>query len=88
MHDSTVYRICSVLFLQCDRLVEFKAVISHSECDCLWTILCKNRCSDPSKHPTLKSPILSTGKKDRNSSASAEELRPLLTSNTERRPRK
>jgi len=28
------------------------------------------------------------GKKDRNSSATAEELRPLLTSNTERRPRK
>ena len=32
MNDSTVYRICSVLFLQCDRLVEFKAVISHSKC--------------------------------------------------------
>jgi hypothetical protein len=29
MHGSTAYRICYVLFLQCDSLVEFKAVITH-----------------------------------------------------------
>lgn len=53
MQGSIVYRVRSVLFFQCDRLVDFKAVISQSKCHCLWNILCKNKCSDPSKYPTL-----------------------------------